>query len=81
MAVEQYVILALSLVLVFQTWFYLNKVDDLVNKLMSRDYGDYVQAKKYSEFKEEKQLKNEPAVDPFEQQRARDLNAGILGLE
>ena len=38
------VIGALTSVIVFQQWFFLNQIQTLINKLMSRSYAEFIRA-------------------------------------
>ena len=50
----------------------------LVNKLMSRNYGEFVTADKFANNVEE-EVKEEEFVDPYDQQKAREINS-MLGM-
>jgi hypothetical protein len=80
MSLELVIIVFFGILLLMSNAFWFYKVNDLIDKIMSRNYGEYAQTKKYlapEPIKE--QPKEEMTVDPYDTQRANELN-GILGL-
>lgn len=76
--VEIILVSALSLIMLSWNVYLMRQNQELVNKLMSRNYGEYATAKKF----EAKTVENEEkieVVDPYDAQRARELN-GVLGI-
>lgn len=77
------IILVSAFVLIMLSWnvYLMRQNNELMNKLMSRDFGDYVSTKKYAEVKPPAKIENNEVLtpDPYDTQRARDLN-GVLGI-
>lgn len=78
------IILVSAFVLVMLSWnvCLMRQNNDLMNKLMSRDFSEYASTERYLKTKPPAP-KNEDSEmmvpDPYDTQRARDLN-GIMGL-
>jgi len=72
---------AFSVIMLIWNLYLMRQNGQLVNKLMSRNYSDYIASESYVNRKSEKAKDAEEvdAVDPYDEQRARDLNA-MLGM-
>lgn len=57
--------------------YLLHQNHKLMNKLMSRNYSEYATAERF--LKNEPEPETEEVEDPYDAQRAKDLN-GIMGL-
>jgi hypothetical protein len=77
MSIEHFTLGILTVLLIGQQVYWARVVLNLTNKLMSRNYSEYVQAEK---FKNEPRLRmeNKPddyAIDPEDERKANELNA------
>lgn len=79
MSVELFVIGILTVLVIAQNVYWARVNHSLVNRLMSRDYVEYAQAKKIERQKPEKltplPVLQEDAIDPESARQAQELNS------
>lgn len=79
MTIEGYFIIILFVLFVCSNLFWLYHFNKLLNKFMSRNYAEFVQAENLKKPKEKFKPKLEVQVDGYDEQRARDLNQ-LMGM-
>jgi hypothetical protein len=73
------IVLAFAILLVISNLFWFYTVHQLINKLMSRNYGEYIMAEKAKKPQAPKIPTENPAVEMMERQKAQQLNQ-IMGM-
>lgn len=76
------VILVSAFVLIMLSWnvYLMRQNSELMNKLMSRDFGEYASTKRFLEKPSVPQKEqNEVELDPYDVQRAREIN-NVMGM-
>lgn len=77
---EAFLVIALASFIALLAWniVLLRQNDKLMNKLMSRNYAEYAQSESFLKREPEPEDEAEPE-DPYDEQRAREIN-GIMGM-
>lgn len=76
---ELIVLILLSVLFFATNVFWLVTVNRLINKMMSRNYGDYVQADKFKRPRIVPNQAEDPALEMLDKKRANELNQ-IMGM-
>lgn len=79
MSLEFFGLLAFGLVCTFWNIYLMRQNSVLMDKLMSRNYSEYVQTKTFEKTALQQEQSEDDVTDPYEDQRTRELN-NIMGM-
>ena len=74
-----FVLIVFSGIMIAWNIYLMKQNQALVNKVMSRNYGDYAVSVKHESAPLEKSEETESAVDPYAEHKAREINT-MMGM-